>query len=400
MFICVFTFSCSPTKKADETTSNPAENRIKPGRYQGNLEMQQQKLPFEFAVLNDSQIQLINGKERIALNAIELDGDSLRIPMHIFDASLVLSVQSLPWKGYWVKHYAQNYRIPATADRVENSQNKEPEPFANLSGKWSIVLSKTTHMAVGNFSQKGSELSGTIMTSTGDYRYLNGQVLQDSFWLSTFDGEHAFLFKGNIVNADSFSGHFYSGKTWHETFGANRNPDAMLPNADTLTYLKPGYKQLAFSAKSISGEKVSLQDPAYANKPVLLQIMGTWCPNCMDETAFLAKWKNEHEASPISIIALAFERKNDFAYAKERLEVLQKRYNIPYTLAFAGSAHKDSAAAALPALNHVWAYPTLIYLNRDHEVVHIHTGFQGPGTGEPFLQWKKDFTRRVERLLP
>jgi len=31
-------------------------------------------------------------------------------------------------------------------------------------------------------------------------------------------------------------------------------------------------------------------------------------------------------------------------------------------------------------LNHVMSYPTSIYLNREHQVVKIHTGFSGPGT--------------------
>ena len=35
---------------------------------------------------------------------------------------------------------------------------------------------------------------------------------------------------------------------------------------------------------------VSLQDERYKGKVVIVSILGSWCPNCLDEAEFLAPW--------------------------------------------------------------------------------------------------------------
>jgi thiol-disulfide isomerase/thioredoxin len=60
-----------------------------------------------------------------------------------------------------------------------------------------------------------------------------------------------------------------------------------LPDAEKLTYLKEGYDRITFSFPIVTGKKVSLTDDKYRGKVVILQLFGTWCPNCMDETKFL-----------------------------------------------------------------------------------------------------------------
>jgi len=42
------------------------------------------------------------------------------------------------------------------------------------------------------FKQTKNKLTGTFLTTTGDYRYLDGIVTGDSLKLSTFDGAHAY----------------------------------------------------------------------------------------------------------------------------------------------------------------------------------------------------------------
>jgi thiol-disulfide isomerase/thioredoxin len=43
-----------------------------------------------------------------------------------------------------------------------------------------------------------------------------------------------------------------------------------------------------------------------------LQMSGTWCPNCMDETKFLASWYDQTKDRGVEILGLAYERKPDF----------------------------------------------------------------------------------------
>jgi len=63
-------------------------------------------------------------------------------------------------------------------------------------------------------------------------------------------------------------------------------------------------------------EKVSLSDPKYKNKAVIVQIMGSWCPNCMDESAYLSKVYKQYNKQGLEIIALAYERTSDAERAK------------------------------------------------------------------------------------
>ena len=116
------------------------------------------------------------------------------------------------------------------------------------------------------------------------------------------------------------------------------------------------------------------------------------------KTAFLSQWSKTQKPENLEIVSLAFERKADQTYGRKQLSKLRAAYSIDYPLLFGGIYHKDSAAAKLPELNDLIAYPTLVFMNEKHEVTHIHTGFTGPGTGEHFEQWKLDFAKRIAEI--
>jgi thiol-disulfide isomerase/thioredoxin len=58
-------------------------------------------------------------------------------------------------------------------------------------------------------------------------------------------------------------------------------------------YVKPGEEKLHFTFKDLEGKAVSINDDKFKNKVVVIQLMGSWCPNCMDETAFLSDYYNK-----------------------------------------------------------------------------------------------------------
>ncbi|CAN0606627.1 unnamed protein product, partial [Ectocarpus sp. 12 AP-2014] len=148
------------------------------------------------------------------------------------------------------------------------------------------------------------KVTGTFRTTTGDYRFLDGVMDGDSLKLSAFDGAHAFLFTAKVTDS-SMNGVFYSGNHFKEPFVATRNDDFELPDPDSLTFLNEGYDKLAFTFPDSNGDKVSLSDDRFHNKVVIVQLMGTWCPNCLDETKFLVEYMAENK--DIEVIGLAFE---------------------------------------------------------------------------------------------
>lgn len=377
---------------------------LKPGLWRGVLEVQNNELPLNFEVVQENgvKIYLLNAEERIELDEIKIEGDSIFIPMHIFDADIKAAITEDRMVGTWTKNYEDDYVISFEAVhgasfRFPPAQN-EPK---NFNGSWEVTFvhheDQDTTEAVGIFSQKGSSVTGTFLTPTGDYRYLEGTVDGDEMKLSTFDGGHAFLFKTKLTSADRLSGDFWSGKRWHETWTAVKNEHAALPNADSLTFIKDGYNGLAFTFPDLEGKPVSLE--GYKGKVVILAIFGTWCPNCMDETKFLKKWYEENRHRGVEILGLAYEAKDDFEYARDRVLKMKEKWDVQYDFVIAGTKDKEEAAKTLPMLNHVLAFPTTIFVDRDGEVRRIHTGFTGPGTGHYYDQFVKEFNETADGLL-
>jgi hypothetical protein len=119
----------------------------------------------------------------------------------------------------------------------------------------------------------------------------------------------------------------------------------------------------------------------------------------MDETKFLAPWYLKNKEKGIEIIGLAYEKKNDFEYAKKRLTNMKERLNVQYDIAFAGSTDKENTSKSLPMLNKVMAFPTTIFIDKKGKVRKIHTGFSGPGTGKYYEQFVEEFNETVNDLL-
>ncbi|MHA2404104.1 MAG: TlpA family protein disulfide reductase, partial [Candidatus Kariarchaeaceae archaeon] len=59
----------------------------------------------------------------------------------------------------------------------------------------------------------------------------------------------------------------------------------------------------------------------------------------------------------------------------------------------------SSTFQALPMLKGTVSFPTTIFIDRSGKVRRIHTGFTGPGTGEHYHQFVKEFNVFMSELL-
>lgn len=408
--------STTETGAASGTADAGASSPLTAGTWRGVLSTQGQEIPFLFDVATDGgqpTVTLRNGEERLKLDEITTAGDSTTIKLGVFDAALVVRANGEgQLKGAWVKYDAgKPYRVPLTATKGQEQLFPVAADRRALAfdGTWKVNFKEDdgkTYPAVGVFKQTGNDVTGTFLTTTGDYRYLSGQVDGNTIQMSTFDGSHGFLFTGKKLsdtNSDTITlitGDFYSGLTGHETWTATLDPTAKLPDANALTGMKPGQKKLDFSFPGIKGGTVSITDPKYKGKVVVIQMLGSWCPNCMDETNFLAPWYAQNKQRGVEIIGLGYERASDTPEAAMRkLTKMKQRLNVGYDLALAGVADKDAAGKTLPQIQKVLAFPTTIFLDKKGEVRQIHTGFSGPGTGQYYEQEKADFNRTIDQLL-
>jgi thiol-disulfide isomerase/thioredoxin len=217
--------------------------------------------------------------------------------------------------------------------------------------------------------------------------------------LSTFDGNHAYLFTATKSSDSTLTGHYWSGKTLHKTWTAILDENAALPDPEELTVLKDGIKNIDVSFPDLNGNMVNPTDEKYRNKVVILQLFGTWCPNCLDETRFLSEWYSRNKHRDVAIIGLAYETSEDFDYARGRVKKMIDKLGVEYDFVIAGSKDTEKASATLPMLNGVLAFPTTIFIGRDGLVRKIHSGFTGPGTGIYYKQYVHDFNEYVNELL-
>jgi thiol-disulfide isomerase/thioredoxin len=168
---------------------------------------------------------------------------------------------------------------------------------------------------------------------------------------------------------------------------------------DKLTYLKKGYDKLAFRFPTINGDTLSLEDARFQGKPTIVQITGSWCPNCMDETRFLVDVYKEYKSKGLEIIAIDYEVVNDFEIFQKNASRIKDHLKIDYPVVFGGPAKKSEAVKTLPMLNHIMSYPTAIFIDKNGKIREIHTGFSGPGTGDLYQEYVDKTITLVEQMI-
>jgi len=359
------------------------ENQV----WYAHLDLGDEKLPFIMKIKSskDQQIealQIINGDEKINIEEIEQNGESLSFKLPLFDNEFTGTFDGNTIEGNWFNYAKSNsYALPLSATKQNPNENLK-KAAADFSGQWKVTFSKDTdnaYPAIAELSQKGNEITGTFLTETGDYRFLSGYVNGNQLNLAAFDGAHAFLFTA-LYEDDMLSGQFYSGNHWQETWEAIRDKEATLRNADELTYLNEGFDRIEFAFPNVEGDTIAFPSENYQDKVVIVQILGSWCPNCMDESRLYADLYKTHSEKGLEIIGLAFERPDDFEKIQTILNRYKKQMGIGYNILWAGKASKKVAAEKLPMLNHVMSFPTSIFIDKKGMVRKIHTGFAGPAT--------------------
>ncbi len=369
------------------------------------------EIPFNFEVkdsLGKLSLVIVNSSERFQVDEITRNGDSIHIQMPLFDSEINGVLIDGKIDGVWTKHLADkdaNMTFYAQANANWRIKEQVAQPVANVSGRWSATFisgdGTDTTVAVGEFVQNKSKVTGTFLTPTGDYRFLEGIIEGNQLSLSTFDGSHAFLFTAKIVGDSAITnGKFYSGFSSIDTFTGKKDEQAKLPDAYGLMFLKDGAKKINFSFPDLEHKMVSLDDARFKNKVVIVQMLGSWCPNCMDETAFLTKFYDQNKARGIEIVGLAYERTTDFEKSKKNIDRLKSRFDIKYPLLITGYTNdKADAAKSLPMLNKLIAFPTMIVIDKKGDVRKIHTGFSGPGTGKYYEEFVNEFDKLMNDLL-
>ncbi len=350
---------------------------------------------------------IINGPERIDAGLVENDNRSRVIEFAHFDSRIRIepgwdprNSDHLNGTGLWIKQRGPGRvaEVPLTIGPATAATWQDPEDFC---GRWSVEFGDSDEPAVAVFEQSdgGNAVHGTFLTTTGDYRYLAGGVANDVLTLSCFDGAHAFLFVARMQADGSIEGSFRSGN-WHQSgWTAHRNPQATLPDAFQQTVWTDRVSLSELKFPDVDGNLVALDDSRLAGKCRIIEVFGTWCPNCHDAGRYLNELHNKYSGQGLAITGLAFEMTGDFQRDAGQVRRFIEKTGTAWPILIAGTADKELASERLPILDRVRSYPTLIFMDQNGTVIAIYTGFSGPATGAAHQKLRQQFESIIRQCL-
>lgn len=404
----------------EEPGKSPPSEPSLAGSWRGVLASPGGELPFRLNIEETSEglsAAAVTGGESLPFSDVQRRGDEVILEFAWYDSELTtkLSEDGKRLSGEWRKTVpAGNSRLPFTAHRDDDRRflsleeagltGGAPDALPSVDGLWAVEFTDEdgTEAARGEFRQTGEKVEGTFLTPTGDYRFLEGSYEDGLLRLSTFDGAHAFLFHGRSTGDGTLSGDFWSRDSYHATWTGRRvesAEEAPIPDAWSLAGLTNEEGRFAFQFPDLEGRVVSLSDERFEDKVVLVNIFGSWCPNCNDEAPLLAKWDREFRDRGLEIVGLAYEFRGDPEKDRVVVERFAQRYGLEYPILLAGTSDKAAAGETLPDLSSVVAFPTSIFIGRDGKVRRIHSGFSGPGTGEHYHELVEEIEGLLTELL-
>jgi len=296
---------------------------------------------------------ILNHNEEVPTSSVSVDSDRVVIEMDWYDSRLEgrLSRDGLRIDGSWTKVIPGGVaRLGWVAEKNYSRRFEELEAggvssddstlVESVGGHWKIAMSDDggVQEARGEFVQEGRRVTGTILTGTGDYRFLEGSYESGVLRLSTFDGAHAFLFQARATADGGLVGDFWSRDSYHATWTAERiEADVqVLPDPWNEVVPTAADRSFRFSNDDLTGGTVSSSDQRFEGKVVLVNIFGSWCVACQQEHPFLVTIQDQ---GLVPIFGIDWREKKPGAGAK-----WLARYGDPYTLV--GDDPESKAAIA------------------------------------------------------
>ena len=380
------------------------------GLWKGTLDLPGQKqLPF-LVYLDLKQPApsgyFLNGTEQTPIPQIEYHGDSLTFVFSEYGAAM----RGI-WKSGRLAGEFLRFRKDTATNRFEAVPVIAPEqsPKTNagtqvpLVGKFRAYFRQKEGIdssSQATFWARGDSIYGTIVESSGDIGLMAGKQTGDSVLLARFTG-----WQGQMMELkreqNSWSGILYYRIPPPAPF--TLQPRATLIRElppEKRPSLKEPRKPFRFSGTTVMGDSLSNLSPQFKGKVLILDIMGTWCHNCMDSAPLLEKLYSEFGSQGLEIVGLSFELSDDTVAARRNLLLYEERYGITFPVLFCGSTAPANTGARIKSqLNNFPGYPTTIFVDRKGVVQKIHGGFNGPGTGEEYQAQINQYYDIVRNLL-
>lgn len=346
-----------------------------------------------------------NGASEIPFTSAAWDGANLTLELAHYEAKIVAAPQDGGLEGRYTRVVASGLaEVPFRASR-----NSPAAPLrksgASVDGSWGVEMGdgRSLEKRTGVFRQRGGAVTGTFLSTTGDYGPLHGTFDGERLVLSVFDGVNVYRFDAELLPDGSLAGE-YRSRTNPPVSWRGRRLDAaaaatFLPGSFDIVRPRDPSRPYVVSFPDLEGRMVSTADPRFAGKPMLVTFMGTWCPNCADEAPFLRELEEKYGPQGLEIVSLSFEYTEDVERNRRQVKRFVDRFGTRHPILLAGTTKEAPASPAILPLEGWEGYPTTLFLDRAHRITRIHSGFDGPATGDRFAKGKKAMESAIEMLL-
>ena len=370
------------------------------GRWDAAVVVNGVEIPFLFEIESRNGMaggSFFNGERRIRSTASRVKENGLVLLFEQYAATLDVSVNEGQLTGEYKRGTRTVYPFKAARAKAPLAATGSAP---SIDGTWIVQAKSSKGETAWRFiaRQNGSNVSASILRVDGDTGTLTGSYREGRYVLSHFSGARPLLLEvfpqpdGTITLRQNIKTEL---KAIRESDARARDIGAPTDPARHTTVSNPA-EPFHFSFPDLNGRVVSNTDPQFANKVVLVNISGSWCPNCHDEAPFLASLYDKYRSRGLEIVTLSFEEPEQLANPT-RLRAFIETYGLKYTVLLAGET--EQLNEKVPQGVNLNAFPTTFILGRDGRVRGVHAGFPSPGSGDFYRKAEREMTAEVERLL-
>ena len=358
-------------------------------------------VPFRFEIATEhgaTVASFFNGDRRIKSTGSRPREGGVVITFAQYGATLDLTVKS----GHLTGEYRRGARTvyPFNATPTVAAARAPAGTAPSIAGTWIVPARGSKGEKAWRFiaQQKGLAVAASILRVDGDTGTLTGTFHDGRYVLSHFSGTRPLLLEVTpqpdgtlklLQNRKTEIVAIREDDPCAGAIGAPADPERHTTVADPS-------EPFRFSFPDLTGRIVSNTDPQFAGKVLLVNVSGSWCPNCHDEAPFLASLYDKYHARGLEIVTLAFEEEEQLANP-ERLRAFIASYGLKHTFLLAGVP--DQLNEKIPQGVNLNAFPTSFIIGRDGCVRGVHAGFPSPGSGRFYIDAQRELSAQIERLL-
>ena len=349
---------------------------------------------------------LLNGAAESRFTSVSWDGETLGLDLDHYDAKLVARLEGEALAGTFTRATAGGrVEAPFRAARKAPLVPAPPKGAPVVTGDWGVEMGEgdKAQRLLGTFRQDGGRATGTLLGPTGDYGPMHGTFDGKGLSLSVFDGVFVYRLDGAVDSSGALAGTFRTRSGASTPWKARRldaaGAAAWLPGGGSTVRAKDPETAVRFAYPSAPGTTVSLDDPELKDRPVVVTILGSWCPNCHDEAPVLEEVYRKYRGKGLAVLGLSYEYTEDAERSFRQIARFRERHGVTWPILFAGTTKTASASEPITRLEGWKGYPTTLFLDRSHRVVKAHSGFDGPSTGARFAAQKRELEEAVKAIL-